>query len=198
VLNAAKRDGLAERWAHVRGTELATVAGPDRGTQTVTAGGLIGLIRVLPNATYIHGSTLALEHLFQVPATAAIRVADKWAILTRADPEYKGVTIGVTLPSELQEIVLTGPLRIQPYNHDGRRGTLITGSLPTQPGIAAGYGALLVTAGPRPLPEEYAQYLHTRQTVLDETFSLWGASELVKAPPGAVPLPKAHGGSAVS
>jgi hypothetical protein len=192
VLNAAKRDALSERWAHVRGTELVTWAGPDRGTQTVTAGGLIGLIRVLPNATYIQASTLALEHLFQVPAATATRVADKWVILTRADPEYKGVTIGVTLASELQEIVLTGALRIQPYNHAARRGTLITGSLPAQPGIAAGYGALLVTAGPRPLPEEYAQYLHTRQTVLDETFSLWGASELVKAPPGAVALPKAR------
>jgi hypothetical protein len=190
-------DALAERWAHVGGTELLTVAGPDRGTQTVKNGSLTGMIRVLPNSTYIQGSAAALQRLFDVPAAAAAKVAGKWVVLTQADPEYKSVTIGVTLPSELQQLELQGPLRTETYNQDGKKGTLISGGLPPVADIPKGLGAVLVSDGSHPLPEEFAEFQSTGSTLLDETFSLWGAGELVQVPAGAVPLP-ASGAGAVS
>jgi hypothetical protein len=195
ILNAARSDALAERWAHVSGSQLVTVAGPDRGTQTVKIGSDSGLIKVLPNATYIQGSAAALQRLFDVPAAAATKVAGKWVILTPSDPEYKSVTIGVTLPSELQELDLQGTLRTESYSRNGTQGTLISGSLPPSANITKGLGALLVTTGPHPLPEEFAEFQATGATAFDETFSLWGAAELVQAPSGAVPLPTAGGGT---
>ncbi len=202
MLQKAIVDARAKGWVHVtssnttRTNVLTTVAGPDRGTQRVALDSVSGLIIVVPGATYIKGSAVALTRVFAVPAAAASKVANRWIRLTSKDPEYAKLTAGVTLPSFLGELRFTAPLTVRDYSHAGTTYLLIAGKLSPAAGVGAGNGVLLLTKSSHPLPVRFVTV--GKAGAAGASFGHWGASQSVSAPRGAVPLPSSSGGASTA
>lgn len=194
VLHRALANAHAEGWvtsysANSGGTEaIDTVAGPDRGHQTVTAGSNTGHIIVLPGATYIHGPASALTALFSVPSAQAKSLANRWVKLLPSDKQYHSTTEGVTLPSLLAPLALTGVKGGTITSH-GTRYDLITGTVPKGTGYGNGTqtGRLAVTTGSHPLPYEFE--ITSSAGAIEWAYRDWGKKAAVSVPPGAVTLP---------
>lgn len=196
VLRRALHDAYRAGWVRsdstggAAGSEaIITDAGPDRGAQTVIFNGLTGHIVVLPGRTYVHGTAPALQQLFRIPHSQATVLAPHWVVLVKADRQYHNVTIGVTLPSLLAPVALTGALHAARTSHNGHHYVLISGRVPAGAGYGAGAsGRLAVTSGPDPLP--YVLEIHTSGGgTFRWVFTRWGTKVPVHAPGGAVRLP---------
>lgn len=196
VLHRALADARAEGWvtsdsADGGGTEaIDTVAGPDRGLQTVIEEGQTGHIVVVPGTTYIHGTADALVALFSLPAAQAKILADRWVSLRPGDKQYHSTTEGVTLPSLLAPLALTGHVSGGTITgSDGKHYDLITGRVPKGTGYGNGTetGRLAVTPGSHPLPYEFE--IISSKGVIEWAYRDWGKKAAVAVPPGAVPLP---------
>lgn len=194
VLHVALINAHLEGWvtsdsANSGGTEaIDTLAGPDRGRQTVTAGGDTGHIVVVPGATYITGPASALTNLFSVPSAQAKSLANRWVKLLPTDKQYHSTTEGVTLPSLLAPLALTGVKGGTITSH-GTRYDLITGTVPKGTGYGNGTetGQLAVTTGSHPLPYEFE--ITSSAGAIEWAYRDWGKKAAVSAPSGAVTLP---------
>lgn len=196
VLHRALANAHSEGWvtsdsANTGGTEaIDTVAGPDRGLQTVTAGSDTGHIVVVPGTTYIHGTASALATLFSVPTAQAKTLAGHWVKLLPSDKQYHSTTEGVTLPSLLAPLALTGNVKGGTITgSDGKHYDLITGTIPKGTGYGNGTetGRLAVTTGSHPLPYEFE--VTATAGAIEWAYRDWGKKAAVSVPSGAVPLP---------
>ncbi len=201
TLSRALADATSARWAHVVTTSVLPAAsgghglsvqdsGPGEGRQRYAVGGLTLSIVVLGPATYVLGSTRALEALASEPSGIAVRVGGRWVELAHGDAAYARVTAGVTLGSVLQTIPVGRHPQMRPAVLGGRQVLRIVSHLGAAQGGAT--QTVWVSTGPRPLPLRVTQQAATGSSVI--RFGAWGRPATVSAPSGAVRLPTAPPG----
>jgi hypothetical protein len=165
----------------------------DSGRQAFTIDGKAHAnVLVVGGTSYIQGDDEALAAMFGFQPTVASRLAGQWISFRPGDSggqtNYQAITEGVTLASVAQELDLTGRLTLTaPTVIAGRAVIGVHGTVPAIDQDPSGTTATLyIAASGRPLPVSERLDLHGATATY--TFSQWGESLHVTAPPNPVPV----------
>lgn len=179
---------LSEDSAANAGRQVFTIDGSDHAD-----------VIVVGKTGYIQGDETALANFFGFQPTVAERMADRWISFSPGDSgggiNYGQVTAGVTLASDAQELELTGPLTLTAPTVIGGQAVIgVHGTVPTAAQDPSGTTATLyVATSGRPLPVSEQLDLDGARAAV--TFSQWGESLNLTAPPNPIPIGSISGSS---
>lgn len=159
--------------------------GATSGSQRISIGNAVGLVRVVGPDSYFKGSAQVMAAFFGTTTQAAIADHDRWVHLTKSDRGYSSVTVNVTLSSTLDQIELGGSLkRLPAQTKDGQRVYGIQGSM-AGPDGSRFTGTLWVAMTGARLPVEFDE-TGPNITRSVQRFMGWGAPVSVTTPPNPV------------
>jgi hypothetical protein len=107
--------------------------GASQGVQhtTYTKSGRSGHVTVLviSNTAYLRGDAFALANYNGLPSAIATKYADVWIMIPRTSGAYATVTAGVTLPSTIAELNISGVIiAVPPTSVSGQRVVGVKGT----------------------------------------------------------------------
>ncbi len=170
------------------------VAGRDSGRQQITVhSAAFGIERfslvLVDGVVYFRGNAASLQDQLSVTSAAtAASHAQRWISVQRSDGPYAALAAGITAGSALSEITID-PQHAAQVRTAGRQLWRLTGSLGSQAGQTASGSARLDVGGRTKLPASYSATASSggQQARSGFTFSHWGTTVTVAAPPGSVP-----------
>jgi hypothetical protein len=176
------------------GNVADTAASTGRDVMTLSDGAQANVL-VTADVAYLRGNLAALTGFFQLPATTAARIANRWISVrssTAADRQlWDDLSFEMTTGSVLHALIPVGPLtRKPPSRVDGRLVVGVHGTVPPGTGAAPGSTETLYVADTGlPLPVSCTQVY--RSSEVTTAFTRWGETVRVTAPPGTIPFPAA-------
>ena len=195
LFKRATQEAVREGWFHAEvastdvgiSSTISQGSGLSSGHQSVTqAGGHLDVI-VIGTALYLRGDTAGLTAALDIAPAEAGRYANMWISIPTGDGIYANAAEGVTIPSVLSQVALSGPIQIGAPTE--LNGTAVVGLSGQSPGPDGGTSAetLYVSTGANPLPVEVTDAASDGST-LKATFSQCGVAVLITAPTGAIPI----------
>jgi hypothetical protein len=191
-------DGNKLGWAEVTVTAkgqslpepltVTQVSGPSLGIQTTQGDGLQQVIEVLPGGgVYVKANSDGLNNIMSLPAGDTSLLSGWWLSVGPLDNNDASFAEGITLPSNLSQFNLAGPLTKRgPTRQDGQKVMAITGHNPG-PGGKEEPATLYVSVSSDPLPvEEVGADGYGDRIVV--VFGHWGEVTNISAPRNAIPL----------
>jgi hypothetical protein len=174
------------------GSTLLTVtgvAGQDDGSQVfdeTTGYGdeQFSLVLAPDQTVYFQGNAAAIEDQLGVSAAGAPALAGEWVSAVIGDGPYKDMEVGITVGSQLSEVILDPTSTEAATGSDGAPVTRILGSVPATSGNTAGTGRLDIATG-SDLPATY-EVAYSGAATQTETFSAWGTAPSLTVPSTAV------------
>jgi hypothetical protein len=167
----------------------ATASG---GWQVIKAGtGQRVVIMLINGVGYVAGNISGLQRFLQVPWREARSHGGQWLVVRPGqqvgEHSYSDITGGITLPAMASEVTPTGPLTLTaPTVVAGQPAIGVQGHVPRDQHFPSTARATLYVAinGTRPLLYEVSGANGYQDQV---TFSNWGGSVQLVAPPHAIP-----------
>ncbi len=160
-----------------------------RGKQDITIGVQHAEIRILKSVAYLRANRAALLNFLGFPASIADKMTDRWVRFEATDTGYADIAESVTLDSALNDIALSAPLaKTAARTVAGRRAIGITGKA-----IDDGSGTLYVALSADHLPIQETNKSKDGTGVI--TFSFWGETVSVSAPPKPIAFSSIAGSS---
>jgi hypothetical protein len=156
--------------------------------QTTQGDGLQQVIEVLPGGgVYVKANSDGLNNIMSLPVGDASRLSGRWLSVGPLDNTGTSFAEGVTLPSNLSQFNLAGPLTKRgPTMEDGRKVMVIIGHN-AGPGGKEEPATLYVSVSSDPLPVEELGADGYGDTIV-VVFDRWGEETNISAPSNAIPL----------
>lgn len=168
-------------------------AGPDDGTQVITAGNQRFTVVVVGTACYFKGNAVAMEQELDVSDSVANAHAQQWVSLTQTDLPYASVYAAVTASSALTDnIAFKAQRQVGDATVDGQAVEGVQGPPATQPNLGVtkvtGTVTMYVRSATPHLPVSYRDIGTSdgQSLSFSITFNNWGKRVAVSAPAGAV------------
>jgi len=200
LLAAARHDAIAARSVHEVGLNEETTTtekvendiGVSAGEQRYRfSNGSSATVIALDSKgkAYIRGSAAALVDFFGLTISDPSSYANKWLLVTPSDPNYNSVAAATTLKSDFDlSLNLTGHLALGPVTSLlGASVRSIKGVVPAQEGTPSYTETVYISLKGKPLPLELIATVGG--VSLKVTWSHWGESLKVAAPPSSIPEP---------
>ncbi len=171
------------------GVTGTTQSGHTSGEASVNVNGHTGQIVDVGGVLYTRFDATLVNFEFHWNVSS---VANKWISITRACRLYPSLALGVALPSVLEELTPTGPLRATSATWNGTPVIALSGKVNATLGLPGGTQTLLVSCTAPYLPLEVAVHAVTSGISLDITIRLKGWSDAlhVTAPKVFTPISK--------
>ncbi len=130
---------------------------------------------------YFQANASALSSTLGFGSSVAQQIADKWVSIPQGEPNYSGLTNGLTLPSLLAELPQSGPLgKTKLSTVEGQEVIGVTGT------FSGAQETLYISATGSPIPVEIRSSGKGVTQVV--TFSKWGTPVTITAPTNAIQL----------
>jgi hypothetical protein len=161
--------------------------GTFEGRQMIDSGKSQAEVVQIGQEAYIRGNASAISSYFGLTKDDPQQLANTWISIVPSDGgEYTTVISAVTLKSDFQQQTISGPLSEgHVVTVDGQRCIPISGHV-SQTGYGTAQATLYVTDSTKPLPVEYKA--GNKQATSTTTWSRWGQSVTLTAPPDAIPF----------
>ncbi len=193
-LNAIQ-DAKGSRWVHevirvkTRHNSFTSVddIGETQGRQLIESGQVRIQLILTGKGLFVRANPEGLTSYLNMPKNQLNKFAERWIVLSPANPYYSTLSAAMTLRTDFDQQLFTGPLRQGPeILLHGQRVVSLMGRLAPQSHSARGTIYVLAETN-RPLPIELNE--STPAVSYAESWSRWGQRPLaVRAPAGALPL----------
>ena len=200
LMSEAFQDAENGSWVHEVGHGAASGhtfsavndIGTFEGRQMIDSGKAQAEVMQIGPEAYIRGNATAISSYFGLTKDDPQQLANTWVSIVPSDGgEYTTVISAVTLKSDFQQETISGPLSEgHVITVDGQRCIPITGHV-SQTGYGTAQATLYVTDSMKPLPVEYRA--ENKQATSTTTWSRWGHTVALTAPPDAIPFASLFG-----
>jgi hypothetical protein len=151
-------------------------AGPDSGRQHVELGDAVEQVLRVSGKTYIKGNTAAIQILPGFPKGTPAKLAGKWFLVPRTDPNYADVASGIALGDALDELGLKTTWKKGATSvRNGQKVVALSATTKNE------RDTLYVSALGAVLP--VAMTATAMGTTFETRFSNWGDAVALSAPP---------------
>ena len=189
LLALAVHDAIGSGWVHETDSttgsghsfSMVNDIGTTEGRQVIDADGAHGKVLVLNGDAFLYGDDSAIAFYFGISKNDPQKYANQWIELKPTDSDYSTVSDAVTLASDFDHLVMSGPLtegKIMSIH--GHMVRPISGHVPATSQSPAGNATLYVTASGKVLPFEYR--LVAKGLLSTSSWSNWGKKVTLTAP----------------
>jgi hypothetical protein len=164
---------------------VTTDAGANVGRQTYlyTTPSLrsTAVVEFVKNTIYVKGNALILNMFFEMPASAATMLANRWFIVPKSNPKYAAWLEGLTIPSAIDQFAMTNPVVTNPTSVvQGQTAGVLSGTSIGSPGDPPIGEILYYRSTGMPLPVEVTQ--NRPGLFATVVFSRWNENIVIGVP----------------